>query len=159
LDPASITITLTRYREPDWLLNATLESLSRQRHIDADVLFLDQSHDPRAERYCRELSTDSIRFKRIEIPDTGLSHARNCGIERCETAILLFIDPDAVAEPDWGAELAGTLSRSNVAIAGGRIVPRWHKRPLLITRSWSAWAWARAEAPASRASSVASRSW
>ena len=38
-----IAMALTRYNEPDWLLNLTLESLARQQEVIAKVFVLDQS--------------------------------------------------------------------------------------------------------------------
>jgi GT2 family glycosyltransferase len=109
--------------------------VSAQRDVEAEVLVLDQRPDPDTERQCHELTTPRIRFCYVTIPRAGLSSARNRAIQRCQTELLLFIDPDAVAEPDWAAELAGTLSRPDAAVAGARIVAAWHKRPLFIARA------------------------
>jgi glycosyltransferase involved in cell wall biosynthesis len=130
-----VSITLTRYQEPNWLVWDALESLARQRDVRAEVLFLDQMQDNKTEAYIRRLLSDNIVFEYINIEERGLSYARNLAIERARNDFLLFIDADAIAEPDWAKELATQLSRPGVAVAGGKIVPKWHGRPILLARS------------------------
>mgnify|MGYP001827054842 FL=1 len=129
------TITLTRYREPDELLFATLRGLTIQKDVDADVLFLDQNPGAAAEAFCHELDSGHIRFDYRRAQLRGISHARNLAIENCTTPTLLFIDADAIAEPDWASNLVRTLLPDGTGVAGGRILPEWHKRPLLMARA------------------------
>lgn len=42
---SSITISLTRHREPDWLVRDALVSLAAQRSVAGRVLFVDQARD------------------------------------------------------------------------------------------------------------------
>jgi glycosyltransferase involved in cell wall biosynthesis len=130
-----LTITCTRYTEPAWLVQATLESLARQENVEAVVLFLDQQDDPRLRAWCAAHTKANLRFQYVIIPAQGLSVARNRAIELSPHDLILFIDSDAVADPGWARSLAATLERDRVGIAGCRIVPRWHRRPLLIARS------------------------
>ncbi len=130
-----VSITLTRYREPNWLVWETLESLARQQGVRAEVLFLDQMQDNETEAHICELLSDDIAFEYIRIEERGLSYARNLAIERARNDILLFIDADAIADQGWAKELATPLARPGVAVAGGKIVPKWHGRPILLARS------------------------
>jgi len=129
----SLTICLTRYNEPNWLVWQTLESLSNQRYVRADVLFLDQTHDKEIEERLENLNNENIRFKRIRIPEKSLSFARNYAIKNSSNNYLLFIDSDAIAEENWAFQLSNSLSSNDVAIVGGKVLPMWHKRPLAIT--------------------------
>ena len=52
----NITITLTRYKEPNWLVNQTLDSLANQNNIKATILFLDQFENIQIKKYCTKLS-------------------------------------------------------------------------------------------------------
>jgi glycosyltransferase involved in cell wall biosynthesis len=131
----NVSITLTRYREPNWLIWETLDSLAQQRGVQAEVLLLDQMQDPETEAHIAALSTSDIDFHYIKIEERGLSYARNYAIEHCQNDILLYIDSDAIAEPDWARELGAALTKPGVAVAGGKIVPKWHRRPLLLARS------------------------
>jgi GT2 family glycosyltransferase len=130
-----VSITLTRYREPNRLVWETLDSLAEQRDVRAEVLFLDQMQDDDTEAHIRDLTSPDIAFEYVRIEKKGLSFARSYAIRHAANNILLFIDPDAIAEPGWAKALAASLDRPGIAVAGGKIVPKWHGRPLLLTRS------------------------
>lgn len=129
------TITLTRHSEPDDLIFKTLEKLGKQENIRATIVFLDQNPGEDAEAFCHKLTTKNIEFIYRPLEPRSLSYARNTAIRSCKTDTLLFIDADAFAEPNWAYELATTLQRDEVAVAGGKILPEWHRRPLLIARA------------------------
>jgi len=105
-----ITITLTRYKEPNWLLFATLFSLAQQKNIIATVLMLDQQDDEETKAYCAQLTTIHISFVRKKIEAVGLSFARNQAIALCHTDILLCIDADAIADEQRAYELTKTFT-------------------------------------------------
>jgi glycosyltransferase involved in cell wall biosynthesis len=133
--PLPVTITLTRYREPDWLVMETLESLAGQAGVCGEVILLDQNwRDDFAERV-EALSSHHLVFQCRHCPEKGLSHARNMGVEQAAYPVVLFIDPDAVAEPGWARELARAVSQPGVAIVGSRILPRWRGRKPILARA------------------------
>lgn len=131
----SITITLTRYAEPNWLLFQTLESLSSQQGVNAEVLMLDQKNDQESKAYCEKISNEKINIQYITIPAKSLSFARNEAIRLCETDVLLYIDTDAIAASDWAQQLSKSLFKEGVGISGGKILPKWHKAPSFIQKS------------------------
>ncbi len=55
----------------------------------------------------------------------GLSGARNVGVAATSSEIVVFIDDDATAHPDWLRELIAPFTDTDVAGAGGRIEPAW----------------------------------
>jgi GT2 family glycosyltransferase len=132
--PAHVTITLTRYREPDWLVMETLESLARQTGVKGEVIFLDQNWREDFARDVACLSTPHLIFICEPCPEKGLSHARNRGLEAANNDLVLFIDADAVAASDWAREMAAALSQG-AAVAGARILPRWRGRKPLMARA------------------------
>ena len=67
-----ITITFTRYAEPNWLIIETLESLSKQKDIKATILFLDQKDDREIQPVLDELNTENLEFIRELIPAKSL---------------------------------------------------------------------------------------
>jgi len=130
-----ITIALTRYKEPDWLLNLTLESIARQGEVRAKVHVLDQSFHQETKDFCKSLCSESIVFEYHVILSKGCSYARNVAISLCQTDILLWTDPDVVLASDWASCLSRTLMNKNCAIVGGKIIPRWHKIPRWYMKS------------------------
>lgn len=129
------TITLTRYSEPNWLLLETLNALSAQVGVSAKVLVLDQKSDKLIEKACNNLSTENLEFVYQVIPAKSLSYARNVALSLCTTDVLLYIDTDALASNSWALELTKSLMKPNVALAGGKIIPLWHKKPSFIQKS------------------------
>lgn len=55
----------------------------------------------------------------------GLSGARNTGIALAETAVVAFMDEDAIADPDWLATLLEGYKDDQVAGVGGAVLPLW----------------------------------
>jgi GT2 family glycosyltransferase len=130
-----VTITLTRYREPDWLVNETLDSLARQQGVTGEVIFLDQQFSPEFAKQVEARSTRALKFSCLPCEEKGLSFARNQGLARAVCDIVLFLDSDAVADPRWARALADALASPGVAIAGGRILPVWRGAPPLLAKS------------------------
>jgi GT2 family glycosyltransferase len=130
-----IHISLTRYAESNALLHEALVAISKQKNIIAHVLMLDQQDDEETRTLCGNISSGRITIEYIVIAPEGLSRARNKAIELCQGDILLFMDPDAVPDPYWAWNLTQTLLKDNVSIAGGKIIPRWHKRQPAICMS------------------------
>jgi glycosyltransferase involved in cell wall biosynthesis len=130
-----ITITLTRYAEPNWLLLETLSSLVEQEQVIATVLMLDQKNDQEIIDFCQQNSTPNIQLLYQTIPAKSLSFARNEAIRMCETAILLYIDTDAIATPNWAYELSEGMHKQDAAVGGGKIIAKWHCKPGFLQKS------------------------
>ena len=59
----------------------------------------------------------------------GLSSARNTGVAAAaEMEVVVFLDDDAVADPDWLARLLEPYRDRRVVAAGGTIAARWAER-------------------------------
>lgn len=130
-----VTITLTRYQEPDWLVLDTIKSLIAQKDILADILFFDQDQSSEIQETLQELPSHPHTVIRDLIPCKGLSYARNLAIQKAQTDVLLFIDSDAIALPDWATNMHDVFKQHNCSIVAGRITPLWHRKPLWVSRS------------------------
>lgn len=130
-----VSITLTRGIESDDLASQALRSLSTQTSQMAEVLFLDQHYSQPLMELCRHWDTPKLRFRYEVIPARGLSFARNQAILRSSHDILLFLDTDALVDSGWAAALADGLEHYQAGVVGSRILPRWHRPPLFLTRS------------------------
>jgi len=129
------TIALTRFNESGGLVSQTLKSLAVQKDVKADVFFLDQRDDPELALYCKKLSNNKIDFHCIRIEPICVSFARNQAIKLCRTDSILFIDADAIAHEDWAFHLSDTLINKYAAVAGGKIIPKWHEKPSFLVKS------------------------
>jgi hypothetical protein len=60
----------------------------------------------------------------------GLGGARNSGVEQATGDVVVFLDDDAVASPQWLASFADAYRDDDVVGVGGGIEPEWeHGRP------------------------------
>jgi glycosyltransferase involved in cell wall biosynthesis len=112
-----------------------LESLASQQQVDATVLYLEQSDSRTVERRLPSLARPHVRFQFERIPAVSHSYARNYAIKNAATDVLLYIDSDAIADPLWSAKLSEALLQEEAAVSGGKILPKWHGKPLAIARS------------------------
>ena len=134
-DLSEVSITLTRYREPDWLVCDTLAGLARQTGICGEVILFDQNW---SERFCETVEAYSrahLSFRCEPLAELGIAHARNTFLQATAKDVVLSIDPDAVPEPDWAVQLLKAVNEPGVALAGCRILPRWRGRRPFLTYS------------------------
>lgn len=64
----------------------------------------------------------------------GLSGGRNTGYDESTASVLVFLDDDAVPEPEWLERLIAPLHDERVIGTGGALTPRWEgDRPMWLT--------------------------
>ena len=131
-----VSIVITRYNEPnDWFMSS-LNSLSEQRCLNARVYVLDQMKEDKIKLFCKNISNKNIKFIYIQIPKSSLSEAKNYGILKSKEDIVLFFEPDMIAEKQWAKNIVLKLSKNDdIAIACSKIVPLWESKPNLLVKS------------------------
>jgi GT2 family glycosyltransferase len=123
----STSVVICAYTEKRWdQLVAAVESVQAQDEpVDQIVLVVD-NHD-------RLLSKASERWPMLTVVANqgpqGLSEARNTGIEASSGDIVLFLDDDAVADPDWAGLLTAPYADAAILGVGGSAQPVWQQPP------------------------------
>lgn len=132
-------ISLTRFGEPDALVIETLDSLAGQTGAGFAVHLFDQNPSAGLEAAAARLSTPDLPMRYEAVTPEGLCAARNAAIAAAAEAgapIVLYIDPDALAAPDWAERLTAALEETpDAALVGARILPLWRARPPLLARA------------------------
>ena len=139
--PNSTIIVCTRNRPA--LLRRCLEQLQRLDYQAFEVLVVDNNLAPT--EACGIAAGFEARY--ILCPMIGLSHARNAGIAASYTDFVVFLDDDAIPEPDWLRELLTEFSRQEVAAVTGQIVlkgdgdeaPLYSQSRICIDKSTPSW--------------------
>ncbi|MCS4174788.1 glycosyltransferase [Salinibacter ruber] len=120
-----ISVVVCAYNE-ERLLEDCLQSLINQNYpADAyEIIIVDDASTDRtpdiAKSFVQSIDSEDAHIRYVRIEDGGLSRARNVGIRAAENEVIAFIDGDAVAEPDWLANLAEAFA-DGVDYVGGRI--------------------------------------
>src|SRR5438128_2368574 len=96
-----------------------LEGCARLRYPDYEVIVVnDGSTDS------TELIISAFNVRLINMPNGGLSRARNMGLEAATGEIIAYLDDDARPDEDWLAHLAHTfLTSDHVGVGGPNISP------------------------------------
>lgn len=126
LDAADLSVVICTYdgqRRP--LLERALAGVKHQERPPGAVIVV-VDHNP---SLLATLRRDHPQLTLVANDRTrGLSGARNCGLALVTTPVVVFLDDDAVPEPDWVKRLAhayGAAGGQHVLGVGGVIVPSW----------------------------------
>ncbi len=115
------------------LLAGTLASIAALKFpegIVPECLIVDNnSPDDTRDAVAVFARTSSIAVRYVIEPQQGSSYARNRAIAEARGEYILFIDDDAIAEPDWAIEMLAEMERRHLDVACGLVLPSWEARP------------------------------
>lgn len=119
----SVSVIICVHSEKRWdAIFEAVESVRSQSHPVLETLII-ADHNAELERRLGE----SLQGVTV-VPnnqDQGLSGARNTGVALAKGDLLLFLDDDAVLEPDWVCEAVKHFGSAKTLGVTSRIVPRW----------------------------------
>jgi succinoglycan biosynthesis protein ExoM len=114
------------------LLQEALNSVTLQilpPWLDMEILVIDNSQDGSASSCCTNFGAQ-VRY--IHEPTPGVSRARNRGISEAQGDVIVFLDDDERAEPDWLAEICKILYTTQADAAFGSVEPEFERDSELI---------------------------
>jgi Predicted glycosyltransferases len=116
------SVVLCSYTEDRWDdILAAVESLERQTVAPAEIILVVDYNPGLFERAKSLRGVVAIENSRAR----GASGARNSGVAAARGSIVVLLDDDATADPDWLEMLLSAYDQPNVAGVGGSIVPEW----------------------------------
>lgn len=123
-----ISVIISAYTEKRWSqLVESVESAQNQTLPAREVIVVVDHNPPLLER-ARSQFSDVIVLENRD--GKGASGAKNTGIEAAQGDIIVFLDDDAVATPDWLQMLSAGYEDPRVVGVGGKLEPWWpHGRP------------------------------
>lgn len=127
-DAPTVTVVICAYTQLRWpeIVLAVDSVLAQETPADQVLLVID--HDEallrRAQATFRGVPVRGVTVLANTGP-RGLSGARNTGVAHARGEVVVFLDDDAAAEPDWLTRLVRHYADPNVLGVGGRAVPAW----------------------------------
>ncbi|MFC7231470.1 glucosyl-dolichyl phosphate glucuronosyltransferase [Saliphagus sp. GCM10025308] len=113
--------TLDRYQD----LRDAVNSILAQSHNDIELVLVADGN----EEVCQQFYEDYDDHENVSIHcnenNVGLLESRNNGAQVATGDVVAFIDDDAVADPEWVAELVEVYGNLNALSVGGKMVPLW----------------------------------
>ena len=124
----AISAIICTYERYD-LLPRAIESLVQQSlpAMDFEILVVDNSPDHDfSQQFSLEYASVANLTWLVE-RKSGLSNARNVGVDAAAAPLVAFMDDDAIASPRWLQSLIAAFQEfgANAQAAGGRVDPIW----------------------------------
>ena len=113
------------------LLYNTLESLSKQTYPadHFEVIVVDNGSTDATPEVCQHFKQRITKLKRISVPNPGLHNGRHAGLKEAIGEILVYADDDIEALPTWLEGIAESFSDPEIALVGGKILPKFDSQP------------------------------
>lgn len=108
----------------DHLVDA-VESVRSQRYDDVEIVLVVDGNDELYERVDDRYGDLEDVILHLNEENVGLSQSRNNALQHATGDVVALLDDDAVADPDWIAELVAGYERTDALAVGGRMVPDW----------------------------------
>jgi len=119
----TISIIICTYSEARWDdLVAAVESVRQQTLLPEEIIVV-IDHSPSLQERVRIQFPDVVAVENTEAQ--GASGSRNSGIAHANGQLIVCLDDDAVAMPDWLQELREQFADPQVLGSGGVIEPLW----------------------------------
>ena len=117
------SVIICAYTEARWGdLLAAVESVQRQTVAPREIIVVVDHNQQLLERtQARIPGVVAVENKEAQ----GLSGARNSGIAVAQGKVIVFLDDDAIASPEWLERLTAGYAEPKVVGVGGAIVPLW----------------------------------
>ena len=122
-----LSVILCTYNRDKYIYNV-LHSIAAGTFDDYEVVLVNNNSNDNTEAECHRFEADhpGVRFRYVVEPQQGLSYARNCGIENAQGDVLVYVDDDALVNPEYLSTYATFFAAHPEAMAaGGPIVPRY----------------------------------
>jgi glycosyltransferase involved in cell wall biosynthesis len=115
------THTLDRYDD----LKEAAKSVLDQTYDPVELVLVSDGDQDVYERYQTDFGdNDTVRIH-CNDENVGLLESRNNGAQAATGDVVAFMDDDAIADPEWVAELVAAYREEDAIAVGGRMTPAW----------------------------------
>jgi glycosyltransferase involved in cell wall biosynthesis len=102
-----------------------VESVRQQTYPDIELVLVSDGNEAVYEQIRADYGDNSDVVVAMTEQNVGVGEARNQGIKLATGEIVAQMDDDAVADPDWIAELVRVYEETDAVAVGGKMTPKW----------------------------------
>lgn len=99
-------------------LEKCIESIAAQDYVELEILVINDGSTDATAEICNRLCRQYENLRVIELPDLGVSMARNRGLEQAKGDYITFVDADDLLRPGMLRRLYETLRETESDMAG-----------------------------------------
>lgn len=134
----NLSIVIPIYNS-DKHLKKCLESLKNQIYTDFEVIMINDGSTDKSKEIALDFVNYDDRFKYFEIKNSGVSYARNYGIEKTSGKYLTFVDSDDFLDNDHFQLFMNEIKNNDLVVGGYKVVGpepeiRTHSKPVILNR-------------------------
>lgn len=100
LEKPVISVIVPVYNKKRYI-ERTLQTIQQQSFRDFECLLIDDGSTDGSGEICDDFAEQDSRFKVFHIPNGGVSHARNLGLDHARGEYITFIDADDGVQVDY----------------------------------------------------------
>ncbi len=116
-------VIICAYSVERWpLLRRALDAVAAQSHPPVDVILVVDGNRELYDRVVGQAAASRVVMNRY---GGGASGGRMTGADLTDAPVLVFLDDDAIPDPDWLAQLLRPYENRGVIGTGGRLDPMW----------------------------------
>lgn len=107
----------------DTLISAQNQNLSADEY---EIIAVDNSPNARVLPVVEEMNRNGgYHVRYVRETKMGLLDARHAGARHAKGQILVYVDDDIIAPPEWLQALTEPFKDPDVACSGGKVLPQW----------------------------------
>lgn len=119
-----ISIIVPLYNKSKYL-NGMIDSVLKQSFSDFELIIVDDGSTDDSGKIADDYAAKDSRVKVCHIPNQGVSHARNIGLDMSEGTYITFLDSDDSIGPCYLNKLYTSLTENNAVFVIGGLSKVW----------------------------------
>jgi glycosyltransferase involved in cell wall biosynthesis len=123
LSSLAVSVIICAHTEERWQDLVAAVASVRQQTLAPQEIIVVIDHNPQLFEQAQAYFSGVMVIENAE--PRGLSGARNSGVVQSHGQVIAFLDDDAIAVPDWLAELCLPYADPLVLGSGGAVLPLW----------------------------------
>ena len=124
-----LSVIICTYNREKYIYNILKSIAENTLSSEAyEIVLVNNNCTDRTEEECQRFCHDfpNVQFRMVTEPNQGLSHARNRGIKESKGDLLVYVDDDALVNPEYLQTYSDFFaSHPEADAAGGPIIPQY----------------------------------